>query len=78
VGTKDGAIAALHRKLIPNWTSEQFLDFVQNLAFLTDASAKKSNANDVELTKNFWSCALALKASFWPDVYVSNVNTFKA
>jgi thiaminase len=65
---KDGTITALHRELIPNWTSEQFLDFVQNLAFLTDAWAKKLTPNDVELTKNFWSRILALEASFWPDV----------
>jgi hypothetical protein len=64
VGIKDGAIAALHREFIPNWTSEQFLDFVQNLTFLTDAWAKKSTLNDVELTKKFLVTCISARGKF--------------
>lgn len=65
---KDGAIAALHREFIPNWTSEKFHDFVKNLASLTDAWAEKSDPKDVESSKSLWLRVLALEAKFWPDV----------
>jgi thiaminase len=65
---EDGAVAALHSEFIPNWTSEQFRDFVRNLASLTDDWAKKSDPKDVEVSKTLWSRVLTLEAKFWPDV----------
>jgi thiaminase len=65
---EDGAIAALHKEFIPNWTSEQFGDFVKDLAFLADAWANKSDTEDVQLSTKFWTRVVMLEARFWPDV----------
>jgi len=66
--SEDGAIAALHKEFIPNWTSEQFGDFVKDLTFLTNAWANISDTKDVQLSRNFCTRVIVLEARFWPDV----------
>ena len=63
-----GAIAALHKEFIPNWTSEPFEDFVKHLASVTDAWATKSDVGDHAIYEDLWLRVLQLEAKFWPEV----------
>ena len=63
-----GAIAALHREFIPNWTSEAFKGFVDKLASVTDAWALASDDKDRKICEILWEEVLRLEANFWPEV----------
>ncbi len=66
-GLKSSAIGALHNDFIPNWTSQQFRNFVKNLASSTDMWAEKADSGVVESSKELWSRLLELEARFWPE-----------
>lgn len=63
-----GAIAALHKEFIPNWTSEQFSGFVEKLAGVTDAWAAETESKDRDACEHLWMRVLELEAKFWPTV----------
>ena len=63
-----GAIAALHREFIPNWTSAAFTEFVDKLASVTDALARASGEEERIACESLWERVLQLEARFWPEV----------
>ena len=63
-----GAVAALHKEFIPNWTSEEFCGFVAKLASVTDAWAAKAGDKEHGECERLWVRVLELEAKFWPDV----------
>lgn len=66
-GEKKVALA-MQEKFIPNWSSEEFEGFVDNLAGLVDELAKGFEGED-ELYKRCeeaWKDTLAAEANFWP------------
>ena len=63
-----GAVAALHKEFIPNWTSEQFRGFVEKLALVTNAWADESGDKGHDACERLWVRVLQLEATFWPKV----------
>ena len=63
-----GAVAALHKEFIPNWTSEQFSGFVEKLASVTDAWAAEAGDQEHEVCQRLWARVLQLETKFWPEV----------
>ncbi|KAL6715823.1 hypothetical protein ACLMJK_006784 [Lecanora helva] len=63
-----GAVAALHREFIPNWTSKEFAAFVDKLGKVTDAWAIGIEDEEREVCARLWKQVLELEARFWPEV----------
>jgi thiaminase len=63
-----GAIKALHKEFIPNWTSDTFHGVVDGLAGLVDewASTTELKAQDLEACCELWRRVLELEVDFWP------------
>ncbi|KAJ9655147.1 hypothetical protein H2198_005922 [Neophaeococcomyces mojaviensis] len=60
---------ALREKFIPNWSSDEFVQFVQDIADITDDLADQEGAmRKVEVYKALWSHVLEIEKDFWPDV----------
>ncbi|KAL8823381.1 MAG: hypothetical protein Q9191_005909 [Dirinaria sp. TL-2023a] len=67
-GSDTGAVAALHKEFIPNWTSEQFGGFVEKLASVTDAWAAQAGDREHDTCQRLWARVLQLETEFWPEV----------
>lgn len=60
---------ALRDKFIPNWSSDEFAKFVQDLADITDELAERDGAlRKVEVYKALWGHVLEIEKGFWPNV----------
>lgn len=63
----DGGACRGH--FIPNWTSDAFVKFVDEIAELTDMLAERENANrKLEVYKAVWLHVLDIEQRFWPSV----------
>lgn len=67
-GDLDGG--ALRNEFIPNWTSPDFVDFVREIADLTDLLAQREDAvvRKLEVYKSVWRHILDIESRFWPSV----------
>ena len=63
-----GAVAALYKAFIPNWTSEEFSGFVEKLTELTDTWAAESGDKERDECERLWVRVLELEENFWPAV----------
>ena len=63
-----GAIAALHKEFIPNWTSDDFKAAVDTLADVTNAWAAGPEKGEESNCEKLWLYVLELETSFWPTV----------
>jgi len=60
---------ALRKKFIPNWSSDEFAKFVQDIADVTDELAEREGAmRKAEVYKALWGHVLEIEKGFWPDV----------
>ena len=62
-----GAVAALHKKFIPNWTSEEFKAAVNTLADVANEWAEKAGVGEENSCEELWLRTLELEAKFWPS-----------
>ncbi|RVX68510.1 hypothetical protein B0A52_07934 [Exophiala mesophila] len=67
-GDLDGG--ALRNEFIPNWTSPEFVEFVREIADLTDLLAQREDAvvRKLEVYKSVWRHILDIESRFWPSV----------
>lgn len=60
---------ALRKAFIPNWTSDEFGVFVNDIAEITDALAEREGAmKKVEVYKALFLHVLDIEKSFWPTI----------
>lgn len=60
---------ALRKAFIPNWTSDEFGEFVNSIAQTTDALAEREGAmKKVEVYKALFLHVLDIEKKFWPTV----------
>ena len=68
-GAEDEGGGALRKEFIPNWTSAEFVEFVDTITRLTDALAEREGVGAEEARyKELWMKVLDVETSFWPDV----------
>ncbi|RAL01737.1 putative transcription regulator PAB1642 [Aspergillus ibericus CBS 121593] len=70
-GDEDGG--ALREMFIPNWTSEEFKDFVDEIGELVDELARGSEGGDrskemLGRCERWWRQVVWLEGMFWPEV----------
>lgn len=64
---KDGG--ALRNEFMPNWSSPDFVKFVDDLAEILDSLASRDGAlKKVEVFKALWLHVLDIEKGFWPDI----------
>ncbi|KAF2098692.1 heme oxygenase-like protein [Rhizodiscina lignyota] len=66
-GSGDAASKAVREKFIPNWTNDEFVQFVETLGELVDELYAETKA-DEEKCVAVWKKVLELETGFWPDV----------
>ena len=60
---------ALKNEFIPNWSSTEFVKFVDEIANVTDALANRENAlKKIEVLKALWLHVLDIEQGFWPNI----------
>jgi thiaminase len=60
---------ALREAFIPNWTSNEFKKFVDEIAELTNLLADREQAGKkLEVYKAVWSHVLDIEQRFWPEI----------
>jgi thiaminase len=64
---REGVGAALHKEFIPNWTSKEFADSVDQLADIVDSWRDQPSADPSEW-KECYRRVLELEAKFWPEL----------
>jgi thiaminase len=57
---------------IPNWSGEEFVEFVDVLEKLVDEMAQSASEQDVTQAEEQWSQVLWAEESFWPNIAASN------
>ena len=64
---EDGDGGALRKEFIPNWTGEEFVEFVDWIAMVADGLAEREGvrAGD-ERYRELWGRVLDIEARFWP------------
>lgn len=68
-GSDDADSGALREAFIPNWSSDEFGKFVQDIAGVTDELAQRESAlRKVEVYKALWLHVLEIEKGFWPEV----------
>lgn len=68
-GKDDADGGALREKFIPNWSSNEFEGFVDDIAKVTDELAGREGAiRKIEVFKATWLHVLEIEKGFWPDV----------
>lgn len=68
-GSDDADGGALRNTFIPNWSSPEFAEFVQEIADITDEMAQREGAlRKIEVFKALWLHVLEIEKGFWPDV----------
>lgn len=68
-GQDDADGGALRNAFIPNWSSDEFGGFVQDIADVTDELAQREGAlRKIEVFKALWLHVLEIEKGFWPDV----------
>lgn len=66
---KDMDGGALREAFIPNWTSKEFAQFVEEIADVMDElSVREEGWRRAEVFKAVWEHILGIERSFWPDV----------
>ena len=67
--SEDADGGALRADFIPNWSSEDFRGFVQDLADITDELAAREGAlKKIEVFKALWLHVLDIERGFWPEI----------
>jgi thiaminase len=61
---------ALRNEFIPNWTSDEFEKFVNEIALCTNLLAEREDADGskTETLKAVWAHVLAIERKFWPEM----------
>lgn len=68
-GKRDADGGALREALIPNWTSKEFEDFVDEIGELMDELyARDEGWRRAEVFKAVWEHILGIERGFWPNV----------
>ncbi|KAK5952193.1 hypothetical protein OHC33_006666 [Knufia fluminis] len=70
-GADDADGGALRDEFIPNWSSAEFENFVDDIADVTDELAQKDGAlRKIEVYRALWLHVLEIEREFWPNVDV--------
>lgn len=65
---EDADGGALRNEFIPNWSSDEFAKFIDDLADITDELAAREGAlKKIEVFKALWLHVLDIERGFWPD-----------
>ena len=64
----EGAIGALHKEFIPNWTNDDFKAAVDNLADVANGWAKLADDGVLKRCSELWLRVLELEERFWPNI----------
>ena len=67
-GEGKGAVAALHKEFVPNWTSDDFKAAVDALGEVLDGWGERMDERELAECERLWKKVLELEAEFWPDV----------
>ncbi|KAI9848950.1 MAG: hypothetical protein M1837_005839 [Sclerophora amabilis] len=66
--TQDIDGGALRQKLIPNWTNDEFNEFVTDLEDLVNDAAANATEEEKTRCKEVWKQVLWLEKQFWPEM----------
>jgi len=60
---------ALRNEFIPNWTSDEFAKFVDEITVCTNLLAEREEAGrKIEVLKEVWMHVLSIERKFWPEM----------
>lgn len=59
------------RKFIKNWTSSEFIQFVDDLKNLVDIMDIQEGSESWRQAEAVWNRVIELEIAFWPDVSVN-------
>ncbi|KAI9734256.1 MAG: hypothetical protein M1834_002360 [Cirrosporium novae-zelandiae] len=65
---KDQDGGALRTEFIPNWTNNEFQDFVDEIGSLMDKLAEKIGAEELRGCEEVWRQVLWIEERFWPEI----------
>lgn len=66
--SSNAAFAALHKEFIPNWTCDEFVQFVGDCKAVMDELAAKASEEDKARATEVFRQVLWLEEKFWPTV----------
>jgi thiaminase len=69
-GSNDLDGGALRNEFIPNWTSDEFKKFLDEIADVTDQLAEREDAasRKLDVYKAVWKHILEVETKFWPNI----------